>query len=100
MKAKVKTTSNYRDLNDQWLEVKEIVGTRVSCIVDTPEYGKQTVDFKLSEVDELDFQKPVITLKQVKDCGFYPTSNVPVEINISKECWTQCMYSNGNVTVS
>jgi len=53
MKAKVNTKSNFRNLNGQWLEVKEIVGTRVSCVVETKEYGKQTVDFNLKEVTEI-----------------------------------------------
>ena len=53
MKAKVNTKSNFRNLNGQWLEVKEIVGTRVSCIVETEEQGKQTVDFNLKEVTEM-----------------------------------------------
>ena len=53
MIVKVNTKSNYRNLNGQWLEVKEIVGTRVSCVVETEEYGKQTVDFNLSEVTEM-----------------------------------------------
>jgi len=53
MKAKVNTKSNYRNLNGQWLEVKEIVGTRVTCIVET-EVGKQSVDFNLKEVTEMD----------------------------------------------
>lgn len=53
MKAKVNTKNNYRNLNGQWLEVKEVVGTRVSCVVETEEYGKQTIDFKLSEVTEM-----------------------------------------------
>ena len=54
MKAQVKTPSNYKNLNNQWLEVKEIVGTRVTCIVDFAEFGKQTVDFRLSEVIAMD----------------------------------------------
>ena len=54
MKAKVKTKSNYRNLNGQWLEVKEIVGTRVTCIVTFAEFGKQSVDFQLKEITELD----------------------------------------------
>ena len=54
MKAKVNTKSNYRNLNGQWLEVKEIVGTRVSCIVDTEEFGNQTIDFHLKEITEMD----------------------------------------------
>lgn len=39
MKAKVNTKSNYRNLNGQWLEVKEIVGTskifRARCLFNT-----------------------------------------------------------------
>ena len=54
MKAKVNTKSNYRNLNGQWLEVKEIVGTRVTCIVEFAEFGKQSVDFNLKEVTEMD----------------------------------------------
>ena len=54
MKAKVNTKSNYRNLNGQWLNVKEIVGTRVTCIVEFEELGKQSVDFTLKEVTELD----------------------------------------------
>ena len=53
MKAKVNTKSNYRNLNGQWLDVKEIVGTRVSCIVNTNDLGTQTVDFTLKEITEL-----------------------------------------------
>lgn len=54
MKAKIQTKGNYRNLNGQWLSVKEIVGTRVTCIVDT-EYSKNTaVDFNLKEVVEMD----------------------------------------------
>lgn len=54
MKAKVNTKSNFKNLNGQWLEVKEIVGTRVTCIIDFAEYGKQSVDFTLKELTELD----------------------------------------------
>lgn len=56
MKAKVKvnTKSNYRNLNGQWLRVKEIVGTRVTCIVETEDLGTQNVDFRLNEVAEMD----------------------------------------------
>ena len=54
MQAKIQTKSNYRNLNGQWLQVKEIVGTRVTCVVETEEYGKQNVDFRLNEVTEMD----------------------------------------------
>ncbi len=51
--VKVNTKSNYRNLNGQWLEVKEIVGTRVTCIVDTEERSRVTIDFTLKEVTEM-----------------------------------------------
>lgn len=54
MKAKIQTKSNYRNLNGQWLQVKEIVGTRVTCIVETEDLGTQNVDFRLNEVTEMD----------------------------------------------
>jgi hypothetical protein len=56
MKAKIQTKSNYRNLNGQWLEVKEVVGTRVSCIIkDEQAYGgKLLVDFNLKEIVEMD----------------------------------------------
>lgn len=53
MKAKVKTKSNYGNLNGQWLDVKEIAGTRVTCIVQSDLYGTITVDFTLKEVVEI-----------------------------------------------
>ena len=53
MKARVHTKSNYRGLNGQLLEVKEIVGTRVTCIVNTQEFGEQQVDFGLKEITEI-----------------------------------------------
>ena len=54
MKAKIKTKSNFRGLNNSWLDVKEIVKNRVTCLVeDVMAYnGKATVDFTLSEVLE------------------------------------------------
>jgi len=57
MKARVNTKSNYRNLNGQWLEVKEIVGARVTCIVEFAEFGKQSVDFTLKEVTEMDYHQ-------------------------------------------
>ena len=103
MKAKINTTSNYRGLNGQWLELKEIVGTRVSCIVESEEFGKQTVDFKLSEVTELDIatvEVPEITIKQFSKNHFVAKSTTPVEINISKGCWDNFLSGSENVTVS
>jgi len=54
MKAKVNTKSNYKNLNGQWLEVKEIVGTRVSCLSFSEEFQRMiTIDFSLNEVTEI-----------------------------------------------
>jgi hypothetical protein len=54
MKVQVKTKSNFRNLNGQWLELKEIVDTRVTCIVLFDDLGRQTIDFTLSEVVKID----------------------------------------------
>jgi hypothetical protein len=59
MIVKVKTKSNYRNLNGEWLKVKEIVRTRVSCIIKFAEFGEQSVDFNLSEVTEMDSTRDV-----------------------------------------
>jgi hypothetical protein len=66
MKAKVNTKSNFRNLNGQWLEVKEIVGTRVTCIVEFAEFGKQSVDFTLKEVIEIIHQLAGPECKETK----------------------------------
>jgi hypothetical protein len=53
MKAQVKTKSNFKGLNGQFLTVKEIVGKRVTCLVFSEELGKMiTVDFTLSEITQ------------------------------------------------
>ena len=53
MEAKVNTKSNYKNLNNTWLEVKELAGKRVSCLVFSDEFQKNiTVDFCLNEVLE------------------------------------------------
>jgi hypothetical protein len=54
MKAKVNTKSNYKGLNGQWLQVKEIQGKRVTCYFFSQEFQRQiTIDFSLSEIQEL-----------------------------------------------
>jgi hypothetical protein len=54
MKAKVSTKSNYRNLNGQWVEIKEFLGTIISCIVfDETLQKKITVDFSLKEITEI-----------------------------------------------
>ncbi len=48
IKVKVETKSNFRELNGLWLNVIEMNGTRVSCLVDG-----LTVDFNLVEIKEV-----------------------------------------------
>lgn len=51
MKATVKTKSNFYGLNGQTLEVKEIVGTRVSCVYFSEDLQKEiTIDFSIKEI--------------------------------------------------
>ena len=53
MKAKVNTKSNFKGLNGQILEVKEIVGTRVTCSMFSEEFQKTiSIDFTLNEISE------------------------------------------------
>ena len=53
MKVKVRTKSNFRLLNDKWLELVEVVGTRVTARHSFAEFGTQTIDFTLNEVVEM-----------------------------------------------
>jgi hypothetical protein len=49
--AQIKTKSNFRNLNGQWLKVVEMVGTTVSCRAEID--GKmQTVAFALNEIEK------------------------------------------------
>ena len=52
LKVKVNTKSNYRGLNGQWLQVKEVVGRRVSCVC--ADY-RAVMDFTTDEVVEWSF---------------------------------------------
>jgi hypothetical protein len=54
MKALIKTKSNYKNLNGQWLEVIEAVGKRISC-KHNDNGNNVTVDFTLSEIAELSY---------------------------------------------
>lgn len=58
MLAKLKETCNYRNLNGQWLTVQEIHGDRVTCLVETPDLGVISADFKLDEISELRSTSP------------------------------------------
>ncbi len=54
IKALIKTKSNYKNLNGQWLEVIEMADFRVSCKVFFEEFGRYNiVDFHLKEVQKL-----------------------------------------------
>jgi hypothetical protein len=49
--AKIKTKSNFRNLNGTFQQVYEIVGKRVTCLVEIDGKILQT-DFSLSEITE------------------------------------------------
>ena len=65
MRVKVKTKSNFHNLNGQWLPLKEVVGTRVTVTMPFSEFGFQTIDFQLSEVVEMDTTTNVENLHPV-----------------------------------
>jgi len=53
LSALIKTKSNYKNLNGTWLQVSEIVGSRVSCTTFDEEMQKPiTIDFTLKEIVE------------------------------------------------
>ena len=53
MKAKIKTKSNYKNLNGQWLEVAEIIGNRITCYYFCKDFWRLiTIDFIASEILE------------------------------------------------
>jgi hypothetical protein len=53
MKAKIQTKSNYKNLNGQWLEVAEIIGSRITCYYFCTEFWRLiTIDFIASEIVE------------------------------------------------
>ena len=52
--AKIKTKSNYGNLNGKFYQVTQMVGTRVTCICEI-EGRMIQVDFNLSEVVEFNF---------------------------------------------
>lgn len=52
LRAKINTKSNYRNLNDQFLDVHQMAGRRVTCICQN-EFGHNIyVDFTIDEVSE------------------------------------------------
>ena len=59
MKVKIKTKSNYRSLNGEWLEVHEAQGTRISGYVPdaSSKDGKIVVDFAISEITEIKYNQ-------------------------------------------
>lgn len=53
LKAKVNTKSNYKNLNGQWLEVKEFLGNLVACIIVDENGQRITADFNIKEIEEI-----------------------------------------------
>jgi hypothetical protein len=55
--AKVKTKSNFRQLNDTYLPIDEMQESRVTCLVYDHDYKKYIkVDFHLTEVTDFKTQ--------------------------------------------
>lgn len=55
--VQVKTKSNFKNLNDVWLEVIEIFDTRVTVTAYCPEVGRyNTIDFHLKECKKFQYQ--------------------------------------------
>jgi len=67
MKAKVKTKSNYRGLNGQWLPVYEIRGARVTLTIVDELHGEIQADFALSEIVEFSHAKVEESQKALQD---------------------------------
>ncbi len=66
MKVKIKTKSNYRNLNGQWLTVSEMLGKRVTCVIFDEGCAKKiSVDFNLSDVIEFDYENPMKSLGEL-----------------------------------
>lgn len=51
--ALINTKSNYRNLNGQWLEIKQFLGCLVACCFTDETGTKITVDFQLSEIAKI-----------------------------------------------
>jgi hypothetical protein len=59
MKALIKTKTNFRNLNGTWLPVHQIVGNRVTCIIeDELAYnGELKCDFTMKEISEFRYNE-------------------------------------------
>ena len=53
MKAKIKTQSNYRNLNGAWLKVVKFEGTALSCKFSDEEGIERTTSFNLNEIESI-----------------------------------------------
>tara|TARA_R110002012_G_scaffold306233_1_gene510784 strand:- start:80 stop:265 length:186 start_codon:yes stop_codon:yes gene_type:complete len=49
-KAKIITKSNYRNLNGEWLPIKQFLGTIVTCSFVNEDGIERTTTFNLSEI--------------------------------------------------
>jgi hypothetical protein len=77
MKAKIKTKSNFRNLNHTWLTVAEMKGTRVTCIVPDDLSGKNlNVDFTIAEIEEFDYDNPNKALLQFMHDAVSPINRI------------------------
>ena len=53
IKAKIKTQSNYRNLNGTWLKVVKFEGTALSCKFIDEEGLERTTSFNLNEIESI-----------------------------------------------
>lgn len=49
-KAQIITTSNYRNLNGEWLPIRQFLGTVVAVVYTDEDGIERTIDFNLSEI--------------------------------------------------
>jgi hypothetical protein len=69
MTAKIKTKSNFRNLNGTFQPVYEIVGTRVTCLVEIDGKVHQT-DFNQSEIEEYKYHTSIGTTISMQSMKF------------------------------
>jgi hypothetical protein len=71
MRVKVYTQGPHKSLNDQWLQVQKVDGNRVT-IKTQAGFGNLPIDFKLSEVMEMEYEadnKMLGLLEAIRDYG-------------------------------
>lgn len=71
MRVKVYTQGKHKNLNDIWLQVQKVDGNRVTIKTQVG-FGNLPIDFKLSEVMEMEYEadnKMLGLLEAIRDYG-------------------------------